>query len=257
MTNHRNLRERTRVLRNRPGAPSPADARLRTEKLIRDLERALTAGTKASRTLVRRLKACCPEDPCKSAVCQACALDHQAHAIAKLEQTWPEGTDLVTAAIIIRKLERPQGELNTLQLASIERAFRRKLKDAGCDLIPIWAYIDVSFNTHAQNDYGQHWLPHLHFVPEAKYQNNLAELGKCLPRSTSIKRPVQIKAVRDWIDQVSYVCKPVPQQRRDFHREKRSARPGKYPLTTGQSVEFALWLSERRPRDRHFTCGRR
>jgi hypothetical protein len=256
MKSNRLLRERAHVFRCRLGAPTDADARAKTEKLIRNLERAPTADSKVSRALVKRLACCCAEDPCHSAVCHACALNHQALAMAKLETVWPPGTELISDTIIIKKLERPLGKLNTLQPASIQRAFRRKLQAAGCQLIPIWAYVDISYNSHAQDKYEPHWLAHLHIVAEAKYRRNIKNIAKVLKRSTSIKRPTNVKPIKHWITQVSYVCKPLPQQRRDFHREKRTAKPGKYPLTSAQSIEFALWLSERHPRDRHFWCGK-
>lgn len=238
----------------REGAPTKILLDDRLSALIKALGK---EGSREARNLIRRLEACSLRRPCESAACPHCRHKEQLKAMVRLHQVWPEGTDLVTTSVIIKKLERAPGELHTLKLDSIKRSLLRKLEEAGCQLIPIWGYIDLSFNSHDGDQYPPHWLPHPHIILGAKYADNLEALRKLLKKktSTSIKRPMKISPIRDWARQVSYACKPEPKQRGAFNAESSKARPSGYLLKPVQAAEAALWLADHRPQDRHFWCG--
>lgn len=248
------LRERARELRARHGAPN--DARLARDRatLIGRLERAPDGGREA-RDLARRLRTCRVGARCGSAACDICRIRHQVRALARLERRWPPGTALVMGTMLIRNWERSAGQLHTLELASIKQRFQQLLRDAGCFLIPIWAYIDISWNTHTGGEYAPHWCPHIHFIAEAIYRPELRSLRKHLVAGTSIKRPVRVDDVKDWAMQASYACKPRPVHRLDFDKENPRAKLPKRWLPREPAVEFALWIGGREPRDRHFRCG--
>ena len=245
------FRRRVREIRGRSGVPPDERLAEASQRIITALGSIKGSGP-AAQALASRLRRCTPADPCGSSVCPTCALKFQAEALAALEQTYPASSDLITASIIIGSLERPAGCLHTLQLKSIQRALRRTLERAGGGLIPLWGYLDLSWNTHAEGLYEPHWCPHFHVVTEAKYGPMLRCLREHLAEGTSVKRPLRIDPVRDWLAQTSYACKPSPTHRCDYSKVSAQARASKYPLPTFQAAEFALWLGDVGPQNRHF-----
>ena len=245
------IKRRVSEIRYREGAPRDNWLACASDRLITALNSIRNRGP-STQGLTSRLRRCKPADPCQSAACPACALDFQAEVLALLEQIYPASSDLITASIIIKSLERPAGHLHTLQLKSIQRALRRALERSGGSLIPLWGYVDLSWNTHAGGLYEPHWCPHFHVVTEAKYLPMLGCLREQLAEGTSVKRPLRIDPVRDWLAQLSYACKPLPTHRCDYSKTSSQARASKYPLPAIQAAEFALWLSKSGPQHRHF-----
>ncbi|RWO81522.1 hypothetical protein [Mesorhizobium sp.] len=241
----------------RPKEPSAKKLRELASKWITNL-RASKTGREAERhALADLLEACEPLRRCYSAACPRCSAAAQRWAMEELADLWPEETDLVSMTMIVAKLHRPIGELATIELSSIKRHLQRKFEAAEVSAIPIWGYIDISHNVHADGLYDEHWAPHLAFVTLAGNERDLDGLKASLERNNSSKRPHRVDEVNDWDWQVSYVCKFRPARRVEFEKLTPRARPSKYWLQPAQTVEFLLWAGQRHPLDRFFLLGMR
>lgn len=223
-----------------------------TRENIVNLRHARSGDREAQHTLADRLEGCTRKRPCNSAACPRCVTAEQERAIDELSKFWPDGTPLVMKTIIIPKLHRPVGELHTIQMPSIKRHFRRKIKTSCLEHIPIWGCIDLSLNIHSDDAYETYWCPHLTFMTLEKHKVDLAKFDDVLRYDASTKRPSRTDTVRDWKKQVSYVSKTRPVRRIDFNKTSSKARPTKRWLKPSQNVEYLLWLGDCKPAERMF-----
>lgn len=206
------------------------------------------------REIAENMESCTPKKPCNSGGCSHCEIAHQQDALEQLRGLWPEGTNLMMVVLIFLHLHRPPRRLYTLKIASVKRYIQRTLEAAGCEHIPLWGYLDLSFNIHSDGEFEPHWAVHLQAVLPESYENELKRrLGPLLERdATCVKRPIRCDEIENFDRQSSYVCKPEPIRRTSFLAESRNARPTKQGLESTQLTEFLLWAGKMRPRDRQF-----
>ncbi|MEH6717682.1 MAG: hypothetical protein V7704_02275 [Aurantimonas endophytica] len=224
---------------------------------ITNLRRSRTGREEERLDLADVLEGCEPYERCGSAACPMCSAATQRWMLEKLDELWPPSVPLVTSTIIVPKTHRPIGELDSVKLASVKRHFRRKFEAAGIGHLPVWGYVDISLNSHAQGEYDQHWSPHIAFVGPAENKSEIDGLNAVLRRSGCVRRPIRCEPVKDRAAQLSYICKFRPVRRVDFEKSSSKARPTKYWLKPADNVEFLLWAEEYRPADRCFMMNLR
>jgi hypothetical protein len=218
------------------------------------LRRSYSKRKKERVALAEKLEMCSTKARCGSAACPRCATAANRRLIKALTAVW-RNEDLITMTVIIPKLHRPVGKLASLKPASAKRHLRRKLEAAGLGHMPVFAYLEVSHNVHAQRAYEEHWAPHFNLITPAKYASDLDRLRLVLKTDDSVKRSGRRDPVRDHA-QLSYAVKTRPLRRTDFDKTSPKARPTKQWLKPGQLVEHLLW-ADHRPSEFQFLMNMR
>jgi hypothetical protein len=214
-------------------------------------------------TIACKLDDCRPRRRCWLAACPDCSHAFQRWAFDGAHMALTPFGPLGGLTIVPAGLQRFQGTLATLKLASAHRHLRRLLTDAGVENVPMIGVLDLSFNIHSEGLWKPLFQPHFALLLPDQHTESVSSLlrpyVKNHPAGGKNRQPVQTPIRRQAISDVNWqgsdTFKYRPVQKTWFEAYSFRAHPTEQWLQPQQQVEALLWFGEQPPEARLFMVG--
>jgi hypothetical protein len=181
------------------------------------------------------------DHPCGLLICAVCARAYRQGPIAQLHALASAYAGPHEVATIYLGLYRP-GFLADADVRRTHEMFRKRLDRAGFKGAILAGGIEVAWQAQWQR-----WLLHAHLLAIGVDAHAWRRLESALEKSGTAD-PVDVVALRDFDEQISYAIKFV-----SYHRPGRR----RVPLPPDRLVELAAWWSRYRFEDYLFAYGAR
>jgi hypothetical protein len=204
--------------------------------------------------LAAKLDTCGRHNPCNSAACPECQLRTRrqtAKAFRRFLRERRRTDNILAISVVLPSSAVAPGNLHTFDAANFARRLKYLFDKASVGWV-IGA-LDLSFNTHQTGRYADQWVVHLHGFTTAKDADVLrAALGKVLPKTDSVPRPVRVQPWDGDRKAIRYIFKTAPKRRIGIdaairfdkatgkNRQCRATKSQR--LRSAEKIEFLLFL---------------